>query len=130
MPLIEWKDEFSTGFPDVDYEHREMIELINTLHAHLVSGTSDMTVLEFLGEIFAKISAHFALEEKIMRTQNYDQYQDHKEDHEQLLDEIRDMMDEFEDEATFNDEVFAERLRLWFTEHFRTKDARLHRQLG
>ncbi len=130
MPLIEWKDDFSTGFPDVDYEHREMIELINTLHAHLVSGKADMSVLDFLGEIFTKISAHFALEEKIMRNQNYDQYQDHKEDHERLLDEIRDMMDEFEDEATFNEEIFAERLRLWFTEHFRTKDARLHRHLG
>jgi len=57
-----------------------------------------------------------------MREHNYDQYQGHKEDHERLLDEIRDIMDACEESAYFSDEEFAG--------HFKTKDSRLHKQPG
>ncbi len=86
-------------------------------------------MLEFLGEIYARISAHFALEERVMRERKYDQYEDHKEDHERLLDEIRDIMDVYEDQALFDEQAFAESLSRWFTDHFRTKDARFHKYL-
>jgi hemerythrin len=130
MPLIEWKQEFSLGIPDVDHEHRELIGLINELYAKLQRRDSTVSVADFLGEIYAKISAHFALEEKIMRERHYDQYDDHKADHERLLDEIRDIMDAYEDDAHFNESELTACLTTWFTDHFRTKDARLHKYLG
>jgi len=130
MSLIEWKDEFSVGVPDVDHEHRQMIALINELHANMSQPESKLGVEDFLGEIYNQISAHFALEEKIMRERKYDQYLDHKEDHERLLDELRDMMDDYEENAAFDDEALADALRVWFTEHFKTRDARLHSRLG
>jgi len=89
-----------------------------------------ITVMDFLGEIYAHVSAHFALEEKIMRKRNYDQYKDHKDDHERLLDELRDIMDDYEENAYFSDEEFSGHIERWFTEHFKTKDARLHKHLG
>ena len=129
MPLLEWRQEFSLGVPDVDHEHRELIELINELYAHVQQQDSAIGVEDFLGEIYAKISAHFALEEKIMRERHYDQYDDHKADHERLLDEIRDIMDAYEDDAHFSESELAACLTAWFTEHFKTKDARLHKYL-
>jgi hemerythrin-like metal-binding protein len=130
MSLIEWKDEFNTGIADIDHEHEELIGLINELYRRVSEGESKMTVLDFLGEIDAKISAHFALEERIMRDKHYDEYQDHKADHERLLEEIRDIMDDCEDNAQFDREAFAQRLSAWFTNHFKTQDARLHKHLG
>jgi hemerythrin-like metal-binding protein len=129
MALIDWKEEFSVGVPDVDHEHRQLIELINDLHAALSSGDSGTGVLDFLAEINAQITAHFALEEKIMRERQYDQYQDHKRDHERLLDEIRDIMDDYEENAFYSDAELSACLERWFSEHFRTRDARLHRHL-
>ena len=86
---------------------------------------------DFLGEVYAQISAHFALEEKIMRERGYDHYADHKADHEALLDGIRDIMDEQARGAYADyDEVLSAHLQSWFTLHFKTKDARLHRMLG
>ncbi len=129
MPLIEWKEEFSIGVPAVDHEHRALVELINELYESLNSGDSKSTIVNFLGEIFAKISAHFALEEKVMRERRYDEYEQHKRNHEVLLDEICEIMDEYEDNQQFNEEKLSRRLDMWFTEHFRTFDARLHRHL-
>lgn len=126
MALIDWDERFCVGIASVDHEHREMIRLINELHAHFGAGG---LVAEFLGEIYTRISAHFALEEKVMRERQYDQYADHKADHERLLDEIRNIMDDVEDQGGYPESVLADRLRSWFGDHFRTRDARLHRFL-
>lgn len=131
MALLEWRKEFETGVADVDHEHRELVDLINQLHGQLGSDAPEETVSAFLGEVFAKISAHFALEESIMRKHAYDDYAEHKEDHEKLLDDIRDIMDDFDSGAYLNyEDALANAVRDWFVDHFKTKDARLHKMLG
>ena len=97
MSLITWKDEFSVGVAAVDLEHRELIELINGLDAGMREYATQTTVVETLGEIYARISAHFALEEKIMRKAGYDGFTTHKQDHERLLDELLDVIDSVDD---------------------------------
>lgn len=130
MSLIEWDEKYSVGVAAVDHEHRELIGLVNEAHDRLMRPGGEEAVMDFLGEIFARISAHFALEEQIMRARNYDRYGVHKADHERLLDEIRDIMDDYEDEELFSEELLAQQLKTWFGEHFRTHDARLHRYLN
>ncbi|MBT8103325.1 MAG: bacteriohemerythrin [Gammaproteobacteria bacterium] len=129
MSLIEWRDEFSVGVASVDLEHRELIDLINDLHALLGDNASADAVVSMLGEIFAQISAHFALEEKYMRDTRYPLLDAHKADHENLLDELRDIMELVDIDGNYNEQALSENLQRWFTEHFRTHDAKLH-QLG
>lgn len=140
MALIEWKEEFRIGIPSVDYEHQELIGLLNELYAGLgleSGGTFDRAAVgEFLGEVYARISAHFALEERVMREQSYVLYAQHKDNHEELLDSIRDIMDDTELESVepqteaLGPEDLGRRLDSWFSEHFRTHDARLHKALN
>lgn len=130
MALIEWRPDFEIGIPAIDHEHRLMIDLINQLHASLTENAPKSDILDFLGEVHADISAHFALEEKTMRDLAYNEYDVHKADHERLLDEIRDIMDAYEADAYFDySETLSQQLDLWFTEHFRTLDSRFHRFL-
>lgn len=127
MALIEWQPEFEIGIPAIDHEHRALIKLINDLHDRLASDPPAEEIAGFLGEVHAGISAHFALEERTMRELAYDELDAHKADHERLLDEIRDIMDAFDADARFvYGESLSERLRIWFGEHFRTMDPRLH----
>ncbi len=131
MALIEWRPEFETGIAEVDHEHRLLADLINALHDELGANSSKAVVSSFLGEVFAKISAHFALEETVMRKHRYDEYAAHKADHEKLLDDIRDIMDAHEEGAFVNyKDALSRAVRDWFVDHFKTKDARLHRMLG
>ncbi len=66
-----------------------------------------------------------------MRKRRYDEYAAHKAEHEALLDEIRDIMDDYE-AGSFSDAgtALATTVQDWFVNHFKTKDARLHKQLG
>ena len=130
MALLQWKEDYAVGIEAVDHEHRELIALINALHAELRAPEAEVTVAEFLGEIYARIAAHFALEERVMRDRRYDQYDDHKADHERLLDDIREIMDDYELHEAYDDQSLAARLGDWFGTHFRDKDSRLHKHLG
>jgi hemerythrin-like metal-binding protein len=129
MALLQWKDQYSVGIAAVDYEHKELIDLINRLHDELTAGDKKLSASAFFGDLFRGISAHFALEERFMRERRYDQLVQHKDDHERLLDEIRDIMDEFEERDVASAELRA-RLDAWFSRHFETHDARLHKALG
>ena len=131
MALITWRKEFETGIADVDHEHRELVDLINGLHDRIAGGGERRQIHEFLGEVFARIAAHFALEESIMRKHAYDEYQAHKTEHEALLDEIRDIMDSVEtDPSEDYRDALSGTVRDWFVNHFKSKDARLHKRLG
>jgi hemerythrin len=130
MSLLQWRDEFAIGIPAVDFEHQELIALINELHDDLTRSGPEARTREFLGELYARIAAHFALEERVMREIGYDQYADHKGDHEVLLDELTDIMDAVGEDPTGMEDRLASALDTWFSEHFKTRDARLHKSLG
>ena len=129
MTYLEWKPEYSVGVAAIDKEHREMIELINTTYEKLESNADAEEIERFLGEIYAGIAAHFALEERIMQNAQYREYQAHKEDHEDLLDQIHGMMDELVSDPAQGTRKLKQNLGDWFGRHFATFDARLHRDL-
>lgn len=129
MALLQWKDQYSVGIDAVDHEHKQLIELINRLHDELTTSGEKLSVSAFFGDLHKGIAAHFALEERFMRERRYDQMSQHKADHERLLDEIRDIMDEFEQHEVASADLSA-RLDAWFSRHFETHDARLHKTLG
>lgn len=127
MTLIEWNEKFETGFPPIDHEHRALISLINELFSKVSAKCSADEVGYYLGEIHVRIEAHFALEEKLMRDNRYAGYALHKENHDRLLETIRDIMDEVEREPGYDYEtVLAGKISCWFGVHFRTLDRDFH----
>ncbi|MBT3306308.1 MAG: hemerythrin family protein [Alphaproteobacteria bacterium] len=127
---IIWRAEFETGNTEIDYEHREIVHRLNAFFAFAAEGGTDDEALNKLADVYAWISAHFALEETIMRAHKYDQFEDHKKDHELLLDQICDIMDDCKAGAfTGKDIALQERLEAWFVGHFKMKDSRLHKMI-
>ncbi len=130
MALLEWKQAFSVGNASVDHEHKQMIEQINQLYELLGQPTTAVTIEAVLGDIHAYISAHFALEERLMRTAGYAEYENHKDDHEDLLDQIHELMFSFSENPDIGRKLLENKLSDWFGRHFASFDARLHRELG
>jgi len=127
MPLIDWRDDFQTGIASLDHEHRAMIGLLNEMAAALPPENATAQISEFLGEVYAKIQAHFALEERIMREHRYAGFAAHKADHERLLDELREIMESHQADAGFDYRgALSKRLADWFMIHFHEFDAKLH----
>jgi len=129
MSLLNWKPEYSVGVESVDFEHRQMIELINSIYAEIQGRNDADSIEQFLGDVHAAIAAHFALEERAMQQSGYAEYLDHKDNHEELLDQIRDLMDGVQNDPVAGIQTLQESLASWFGQHFSSFDARLHGNL-
>ena len=129
MP-IEWRAEFSVGDPQLDHEHRVLVELVNRTAGTILDGCAGSETTRRFGDLLRAIAAHFALEERQMQEARYDQFREHKIDHEHLLDELRDIMDAADAAPDRTAEQLVATLEVWFSGHFSTHDARLHRRLG
>jgi hemerythrin len=128
MTLIEWKDEFNLGIEEVDSEHRVLVELINALHEAMLAGAGRSDVVEGISQIYAIVSGHFEREEAFMRETRYLAYAEHKEDHEVLLDDLREILEQVRSGGGYAEDRLSADLQYWFSDHFRTHDARLHQR--
>ncbi|MAG00441.1 MAG: hemerythrin-like metal-binding protein [Acidiferrobacteraceae bacterium] len=130
MNLIEWNDEFEIGDEGVDHEHHELIKSINNIYRLIDQGADKEQIVNLLGDIYGSISAHFALEESVMRKHGYADLSQHKQDHGELLDQIREICTEVENEEWLDKARFNTMLNDWFLIHFNTHDANLHLGAG
>lgn len=126
MTLLTFKPEYSVGIESMDHEHRQLIRLINEIYEEMKDRKDPESVEQFLGDIHAAIAAHFALEERLMQNAGFGEYDAHKADHEDLLEQIRALMDIFDQDNDRGIGLLQERLSGWFSDHFSTFDARLH----
>ncbi len=129
MALLEWKEEYATGIEEVDDEHKDLIDVINRLHDLLLADDAKLTVPAFFDRLLKGVTAHFALEERIMGESDYPELAAHRQDHERLLDEIHDLVEAFAQAEEIDSVDLAMRLEPWFSHHFATHDLRLHRTL-
>jgi hemerythrin len=130
MAQIEWKQEFSVGNTAIDNEHEHLIEQINQLYYELGHSADSATIEVMLADIQVDISTHFALEELSMEEAEFAEFEEHREDHQHLLDQIHDMIFSFHEDPDSGRELLINKLSDWFSHHFTSFDTRLHEQLG
>jgi len=130
MSLSSLKDGLQTGIGSLDYEHRELVGLMEALCDSFDRDEPAQSVSEGFGALYAGASAHFALEERLMRENKYAGYDDHKADHERLLDQIRFMTEAYEKGMCADcGTTLRDCLEGWLADHVEGADAALRRLL-
>lgn len=113
MAYLDWNPAFETGIPGIDHEHRRLVDMLNEINESIVNAVDPREVAGVLAEFHALASAHFALEEKIMRDQKFAGLQERQQNHYRLLDEVRDIMDAYEDGSFDSGTSLPETLKQW-----------------
>ena len=126
IPLIEWRDEYLIGVEELDYEHRDLFNRLNELHEELAHHDEKGEIEDCLGEIYVRVVAHFALEERFMLDNNFKNYAHHKKEHDDFLEVIVDLIEKFrtDPELSYGDEL-EEQLQHWIINHIITSDQEL-----
>jgi len=97
MARLEWQADYACGVDYLDQEHRRLLDLVNEICEQSAHAADNETVGRGLGELHARVAEHFALEERLMQERDHIHYAAHKAQHEKLLDQIRTLMDAYED---------------------------------
>lgn len=74
---------------DTDREHEVQLGLLRALCAAAGENRDAAAIGEILDRLIVYSEAHFASEELLMRLKSYDDYEDHVEDHAQMMDTLR-----------------------------------------
>jgi hemerythrin len=116
MPYLEWNPAYDTGIGGIDYEHHRLVDMLNEIHALMQKDTDPHQIAAILADLHALASAHFALEEKIMRDQNYPGFEGRRDTHYRLLDQVREIMDAYETGSYREGESLPATLKQWLME--------------
>lgn len=113
MPYIEWDAQLETGVAGIDHEHRQLVQLLNEIHELIEAKADSIQIADTLADFHTLATAHFALEEKIMRDQKYPAFAQRRETHRRLLDEVRDIMDAYDAGSYHEGRSLPATLRQW-----------------
>lgn len=124
--LLEWDDSFLIGIQELDYEHKVLIDDINRLHKELARHGEKSEIEKCLGDIHARMQAHFALEERVMKECEYEYFDEHRSTHDALLDSYTEYMIRFlNDTDVYASRVIEEFLENWIIDHILTSDKKM-----
>ena len=118
MAFFEWKDEYSVNDSNIDYQHKELVHLVNQLYENKdAQGEMRMFVGVLLDRLIDYTKYHFRDEEEAMKAGNYPKFEEHKKMHEKLAAQVLEFREKFgREEANVSVELI-EFLKGWLQGH-------------
>ncbi len=125
MSLVVWCDEYVTGNITVDEQHQQLFAIMNNLHDAMKVGQGKKVVKATLDELLDYTVNHFQMEESLMRTYNYPEYQSHKKIHDELTAKVASWVRDFERPSTVLTIEVSRFLTSWLINHIRERDQKM-----
>ena len=124
--LLQWGEEHRIGVAALDFEHQALFKRISELDQELAQAQDVDRIEDLLGEIQARMSAHFALEEQFMREKKYAGYAEQKGENDCFLDKFGEAVARTTADAGLDSrDLLREELRHWIVGHVLTSDKKM-----
>lgn len=126
MKKIQWKKKYEVGNYEIDVEHKLFVRIIQKF-ADAISKKADNYYIERLvNELLKYAEFHFYSEETIMLEIEYPYIMLHKQEHEKLLEQMRNLVMVVEmDEDNIYETDCIDFLHNWFVSHTVIQDRKL-----
>lgn len=128
MAFIEWSQAYETGIPEIDDQHRHLVEIVNTFEGAVRKNKATRITQEILRDLIGYTQEHFAFEEKCMAEAGYPGLQRHRALHRQLMQKVERFQYEFGTEGRWISRNLQEFLRYWLLSHIQTEDMAFARE--
>jgi len=131
--FVHWLDSWLLEIPELDKEHRELVDLLNRLvHCQCPnaprqgdSPAPDRDGIAMLQELGLHVKRHFKHEEAFMREAGYPRYEDHRYEHMTLLAEFSELLREVKSTGLqCLDQRTLASLKSWLISHIAGADRR------
>jgi hemerythrin len=113
------------GIDEIDDDHDKLINLFNILNHSVTEGAATDYIEAVLEELINCTVWHFSHEERLMLKYGYDAYEEHKADHQDLINGVRELQKTFHQTGKLDEKEQLEFLERWLTEHILVDDIRL-----
>lgn len=123
MAYFEWADDMviDQGGP-IDQDHRQLVDLVNTLHTATTDGRGQEVVAKILDELIRYTGEHLQREEHLMGSLHFPNLVRHKEGHDKFMAKIRDLKKLYDGGSITVASQLSTVLRDWLSLHIRRND--------
>lgn len=122
VEMLQWKDEYSTGVPEMDEQHKELINIINKLSEGLNSGEGSDYIGEVLLMLANYVLTHFESEEKFMQEIGFPKLEEHRKIHVKFAQDFLGFSDAYQEGETDISGELSEKLKDWLINHIAGAD--------
>ena len=120
MALVEWNQALNVGIPEIDYQHRNLVSMLNALHTAIEANEPREHLGEILEELDLYVANHFATEERIAK-QGGLEFSDHIKTHGKGLRVLNKALDDVRSGAR-DAYSLLRYIELWFERHINEQD--------
>lgn len=125
MKNIIWDEALSVEVDEIDDDHRKLVDLFNILSHSVAEGDSTDYIEAVLEELISCTIWHFRHEERLMLLHKYEGIVEHKAEHHDLIDSVKELQQKFHKENKLLTNKDIEYLDAWLTEHILGHDMKL-----
>ena len=124
MTKVAWNKRLSIGITLIDDQHKSLIKRLNDVSSAIENGLGQREItktLEFLSEY---ADFHFSAEEKVMKENDYPGLEQQKVEHQEFMDTLSNLEQEFEEEGSTSalSDAINNFLFSWLTNHIQGVD--------
>ncbi|MDR2071096.1 MAG: bacteriohemerythrin [Treponema sp.] len=122
--LIEWDARYSMNIQFIDDQHKELLNLTNTLYKGCLVGdeTARSYFMETIRGTVDYVKYHFSAEEKMLDNIRYPEFANHKKEHESFVKKILEDVEKFQGGKKFVPNEFVRYLKDWILTHIAIED--------
>lgn len=92
--IFNWKDSFCTGIEEIDKQHKRLFEIGGEIYnlAILKDGQDHYDeIMALLGSLRDYTEYHFGYEEGLLEKNNYENFEEHKQQHDMFVKKLIDI---------------------------------------
>ena len=124
MAYLNWSDSYSVNVQEIDNQHKNLINMINTLHDAMLENKGRETHCSIIGAMVSYANIHFETEEKYMRRFGFTDYPSHKIEHDQFTVKALDLKERSENDGFILTLEILTFLKKWLQDHILGTDMR------
>ncbi|MDR0465430.1 MAG: bacteriohemerythrin [Treponema sp.] len=122
--IVVWSDKYATGIELIDGQHHELVELTNQLYIACLAKEDVLQVVfkDAMSRLVKYVRFHFDAESKLLHAINYPDYRSHKKMHDDLIKNILDTAQEYNEGKKFVPNNLVRTLKDWIFGHIAVYD--------
>ena len=125
LPYIRWKDSYYVGVEEIDYDHKQLVGMINQVVTASQDNLQENMVPEILDELISYTKYHLDREEKLMEEYAYPEQKGHAAQHVKFINKINLFHTRYKKEREMQSEAVFDFLRGWLLKHISNTDKEL-----
>ena len=122
--LVAWSSALSVGDAEIDQQHRQLIDIINSLHKAMVAGKARQVIGNLIDRWVEYTVHHFQYEEKRMAACGYPELEKHRREHAEMARRVRDLKEKVSGGQGLVELETRKMLKGWLAEHIKGSDKR------